>query len=423
MKLTIKKDRSFMSFRAMAQIYILLYVLVMYCGNSFLLNIASGGMTLVAGLLFLLTTTGGGTRHAYLNREFPILWFIMGAFTLFLVFQIIGDITYNEVSTRSYVNRYIVYTALLIFVPTPEITAATIRMEKRYAVLCGISIILMTLVTGEKAGGLLGDYQAAGMLMSLSCFIFMASYFTEENNASSLICYLLSLLCVLISGKRTFSVLSIASFVIVYLFMRKKIRGKQGRLLGVFTLVCIVGIVSYAVIPQVQDLVTRIMFSSNSEDYSSGRDVLWRWAREIYKKHYVAGIGFGAFPAYTKLYYSWDPHAGLFHTHNIYFGLLADTGTIGTTLYLLFMSIGFVKSVKCLKSVKNSTESHLYKNMMYSVVVQIWFILYGFSGNGVYDTNEAFLYVTAIAIMISTKIYLRKKAIERREQECVSEIK
>lgn len=411
-----------MSFGLIAQIYIVLYVLVMYCGSSFLLELASGGMTIALGLLFVLATKRGKVRYAYLNRNFPTLWIIMGLFTLFLVWQLLSGGTYNKFATRAYVNRYIVYTLLLVFIPTPDITAATIRMEKRYAVLCGISIIIMTMITGSKAGGLLGNYQAAGMLMSLSCFIFMADYFTEENNTLSLICYMISLLCVLISGKRTFSVLSVACFVVVYLFMRKKIRGKQGRLLKIIIVISVLSVVSYVMIPQVQDLVERLMFSSNSADYSSGRDILWRWAREVFSKHYIDGIGFGSFPAYTKLYYWWDTHAGLFHPHNIYYGLLADTGVIGTTLYVSFMVIGFYQSVKCLNRVRNSDETALYKNMLYSIVVQIWFILYGFSGNGIYDTNEAFLYITAISIMISTKIYLRKKSIERRNTICTSGI-
>lgn len=302
MKLTIRKDRDFMSFRLMAQIYVLFYVLVMYCGNSFLLEIASGGMVVVSGLLLLLSVAGGEKRYAYLNREFPILWFIMGAFTLFLVWQVIGDVTYNVFATRAYINRYLVYTSLLIFVPTPEVTAATIRIEKIYASLCGVSIILMTAATGQKAGGLLGDFQAAGMLMSLSCFIFMVSYFTEDNNAFSLVGYFISLLCVFISGKRTFSVLAVVSFVVVYLLMRKKVFGKQKRFITVFLIVLVLGVFSYAFIPQVQDLVSRLLGTSNSSDYSSGRDILWQWAKEIYKKHYIVGIGFGAFPAYTKLF-------------------------------------------------------------------------------------------------------------------------
>lgn len=89
---------------------------------------------------------------------------------------------------------------------------------------------------------------------------------------------------------------------------------------------------------------------------------------------------------------------------------------------MLFMSLGLFQSLKCLNNVKKISEPHLYKNMLYSIVVQLWFIIYGFSGNGIYDTNVTFLYITAVSIMISTKIYLRKKSIERRNTKCTSGI-
>jgi len=53
--------------------------------------------------------------------------------------------------------------------------------------------------------------------------------------------------------------------------------------------------------------------------------------------------------------------------------------------------------------------------MMYSVAMQVWFIVYGFTGNGIYDWPEFFLYITALAMMLSVRI-----SVDRSPQHSVT---
>ena len=44
----------------------------------------------------------------------------------------------------------------------------------------------------------------------------------------------------------------------------------------------------------------------------------------------------------------------------------------------------------------------------YSILMQLWFIIYGFTGNGIYDANESFFYFSSIAIMLTLENTIKK---------------
>ena len=50
---------------------------------------------------------------------------------------------------------------------------------------------------------------------------------------------------------------------------------------------------------------------------------------------------------------------------------------------------------------RKQLDSTSVRVSLYAIFVQIWFVIYGYSGNGIYDANEFFFYIMAIAMMIA----------------------
>lgn len=82
--------------------------------------------------------------------------------------------------------------------------------------------------------------------------------------------------------------------------------------------------------------------------------------------------------------------------------MLCNIGIIGSVIFISFMLISLIKTIKLLK---DTYENENYKNIcMYSLMIQIWFLIYGYSGNGIFDINEMYFYVVAIAMSLSVAI-------------------
>ena len=134
-----------------------------------------------------------------------------------------------------------------------------------------------------------------------------------------------------------------------------------------------------------------------------GAAILWEKALIAFKDNRLFGIGFGAFQTYFSDNYHISGISA-YLTHNIYIGLLAETGIVGTVIYLSFMISCLVATVKLRKSVLEQKDPLLRHVYLYALLLQFWFVIYGFSGNGIYDANETFFYFSEIAMMLSLKI-------------------
>lgn len=98
-------------------------------------------------------------------------------------------------------------------------------------------------------------------------------------------------------------------------------------------------IVGLTYIPSIQEVFNRFVELSGSKDtFTSGRTVLWEKTFEIFKENKMMGTGFANFAVYFADHF-FISGVMAFLTHNIYVGLLAETGVIGFSIMVLFMII------------------------------------------------------------------------------------
>lgn len=386
-----------------SKLYVILFVAIMFCGNTFLIKYVSHMMIIQLILLFFMAFVKGVQNNAYLNKKHLLLWFLISLFYVFLLWQ--TTISYDPSITLVYFKRYLIYSFFLLLVAKPDIAFCSIKFAKYYSLVVGISIIIMAIVTGQKVGGLVGSYHYAGMLMSIACILFVLDYYQNNtDNFHNAIGIGISLACIFISGKRIFTVLAILSLILIFLLTHKnkKIQKfcKISLLLG-FSMFPL-----YFLFRPIREVFNRFIGLYASNDLfilTSGRNFLWEMAIDIFNNHSLSGIGFASFPQYTFINYD-IPEYGVFYTHNIYLGLLAETGIIGFSLMISIFIFGFINTIKVFLLVRKQKIQFLEYIILYSVAMQVWFILYGFTGNGIYDVNVFYFYISSIAMMLSVRI-------------------
>ena len=85
------------------------------------------------------------------------------------------------------------------------------------------------------------------------------------------------------------------------------------------------------------------------------------------------------------------------HCHNIYYQLLCETGIVGFSVFIFFFVTRIIGTIKKL-NLSIYMEMKEAPWLKLSLFIQVFFLLYGFSGNPLYDIEETILYFFAVGI-------------------------
>ena len=399
-----------------AQAYVVVFIAIMFSGSLYGRFVPYLILVEIALLLWMGVSMPFKKATAYFNGRGLTQAGILVVFCLFLAWQV--SFAHAPSVTQVYVQRFFLFAVLLILVPRPEVWLCAIKGSKYYALAVAVSIIVIALVTGESTGGLVGNYQFGGMMMSVACILFLIDYFYQGGRQSDIVGLSLALAGLFISGKRMFTLLAALAFVLLYLLSRKK----QGSVKAARLLLAGAGIVVplYLLLEPVRQLVVRLgLLSLDEYAATSGRNLLWGAAIEVFRSHSLVGIGFGNFAVYLReAFHIEGVHENL--THNIYYGLLAETGVVGLGLILGLMATSLAQSWRLLRVMRDMQDELGQYVMAFSIAMQVWFIVYGFTGNGIYDWHEFFFYISALAMMISvgTAVAAPRPSAEKLGQAC-----
>ena len=391
----MEKDSNFSIF---SLIYIIIFILITFSGTTFLKKYVPIMFIIEIIILFLMAKTTQGKLAAFTNKKIKTLipFFLVIFFCLFLCTQL--NYAFSPRIVKTYLIRYMIMSLFLLYIPNINIFYNSIQYTKKYSILVAVSIIIFTSILGYKSGGLVGDFQAGGMIMSIACIIYIIDYFLMNNNKTNIVSLFLCIISLLISGKRMFSIIVVVSFFAIFLLTNNK---KKTRKMILFILLASVGIIMVLnFYPKAREVFNRFDKSSSLVEVTSGRNVLWDKALIAYNQNKIHGIGFGSFQLYFASKYNIQG-IDAFLTHNIYIGLLAETGIIGFLIYtfLIFFSLRMI--IKLGRRVKKCGNIKLYYVYLYSLMIQLWVILYGFTGNIIYNADQTFIYFISIAMMIS----------------------
>lgn len=128
---------------------------------------------------------------------------------------------------------------------------------------------------------------------------------------------------------------------------------------------------------------------------SVGRVDVWLKAFSMFGKHSLVGIGWGQYV---------NQGGWFWNIHNIYIQLLVETGIIGFIIYCGWFLFHLVRTWSIYSKMRVNPEDYTnidYCLMNFSLAMQIFFILYGFTGNPLYDREMFVPYFIACAISVN----------------------
>ena len=245
--------------------------------------------------------------------------------------------------------------------------------------------------------GLTDHYSTNGMYMSVGVGIFGSKLLFDFKSKKNWLFVIISLAALLLTGKRGPLLFSIAAMVAVYFFFKED--KPKGRLLKIFC-VMVIGVLGLLIasifVPQLLNVVNRFLNESDNGDVTAGRGPLYQLAYELFLSKPITGHGWGSYPTfyYEQLGKSMTVYQYR-HAHNIYLQLLCETGIIGFAMYIIFFIYNIFITIKLYKAYRKDDIALSYSAeyiLPFCLFIQIFFVMYGMTGNPLYDIATLFPY-------------------------------
>lgn len=249
--------------------------------------------------------------------------------------------------------------------------------------------------------GLSTHYSTSGMYMALATVLLFAE--CEERRFASCkvkngeyILLILFGIALILTQKRAHLLFSGAACIAMYLV--GYVNGNLGKkilqiLVCIFTVALIVILIFN--VPALSGVVTRFIAGSSLEE---GRaSVLWKPAWNAFINNLSLGIGWSRF----KWLYPQQQGVDIVNNnvHNIYLQLLCENGIIfGSLIIVLLLCTYVITWKKLLYYKKAGPKADEYLPMLFSFGYQTFFLLYGLTGNPLYDIETLYPYMICSSI-------------------------
>lgn len=212
----------------------------------------------------------------------------------------------------------------------------------------------------------------------------------------------------LMTGKRGHIIFAGAAIFVIYWYYNEK----KTRLLKAFRIliagVCIASVI-FSVFPALGVFIERFQQQISEGNILTNRWMFWELAIQNFLENPITGIGWGQFLAESHEILDYQAHV-----HNVYIQLLCETGIVGFSIYVLWMFFN-LKRILCLflfaRKYWCDVPEKIRRLLIFSLSVQIFFVLYSFTGNPLYDSMIFIPYMIACSI----GIYFGKGLLHQRK--------
>lgn len=241
--------------------------------------------------------------------------------------------------------------------------------------------------------------QNAAILLYLEAVILYAS---DKVLPHSLINYkryilLVIITCIMLCGKRSFFMLSLFIPLVISVLGKKKpsqlfliVIVLSGVAIFIWQLI-MANLEYFAQFDFIGRYAQSLMDYQSGEDVSSGRSDLSSIALRAFWDNPIIGVGAGQFINYTHAYTD---------VHNVYLQTLCEQGIFVFIIFLFSITSCFRYSIHLLKKHSDTSLVNLVK---FSLFCQMFYVIYGFSGNPNVNLFGFMMYFSSIAIIASIK--------------------
>lgn len=356
-------------------------------------------------------------------------------FPIFIMFVLI--VVWSTEPHRSFLYYAIMVECLVFIKPRPDDFELVIRVLKRTAMINAFFVLFSRTMPGIMAlyarivfsdnialsyaesmnrgyySGL--NNQVAFTAVYLAIGIIIYTYDTRISNNKRLFCLLYLWLSLVATNKRSHILYVLISLLIVYYVSgvkNKKINRGIKVVFGLTVLIIGLQIVTYIfpTVPVFNRL--RQVFSLFSDDTDanlilSGRVAIYNQVLELFKANKVLGIGwqnFGDFSRYRSI------TGGVNQGHNVFLQLLCETGIIGFVCFMILNAYYIISNFRLnseyIRTLNVTTGDYNYTTNIIrkcSLTFMLFYYLFWFSGNALYDFTFVYLWVLSILLMMGVK--------------------
>ncbi len=246
--------------------------------------------------------------------------------------------------------------------------------------------VLLDMKYGQYSG-LVGDRAFAAMAMFSGICTFLAEAFAERKvKKKTLLQFSLCVIALFLTGKRIAFLMMLGC--IAFCFMITGSLRLKRIILRVLLITAAIALLIFFFIPQAQILLTRFLSMMGDTTYN-GRTAFWYVAIRMIMQKPLLGWGMGSFVPYNQIYGMGIRQ----YAHNMYLQLAAENGVVGLLAFLGIFCAFITMTTKMLQRMENSGEDRRSLAVCYfSLMIQIGFLIYGFTGYPYYNLQQGFLY-------------------------------
>lgn len=255
--------------------------------------------------------------------------------------------------------------------------------------------------------GFTAGYIVIGLLCLISKYLYR-KILKRKTKIFSMITIFFMFAGLFLTGKRGHSLAFTVAAIAMYLLSTKG-KEKLNRFGYVLMAVAIAAVILIFLgefltfIPGISRISSSLVGMINGEDISSNRSTFYAFAIALFKANPIFGVGWGQYRLLTV------GNVTLIRTievHNIYLQMLCEMGIVGFICMVVPMLVSLRLAFKDLRAAVNVYDMEWYPLLVFSVGYQVFFLLYGMTGNPLYDHNCMLMYMFSIMICVS---YSRKK--------------
>ena len=208
----------------------------------------------------------------------------------------------------------------------------------------------------------------------------------SKKNIYRIIYFACQLIALSLTVKRSALLFGALAILGVYL-IRSQNRGKFFKAVSTLCVIVLLLTVAAQFIPGISTALDKTLVQGREGNISNGRFLRFNITWDLFMANPIFGIGWGG----MRETFTGVQSVSTDSAHNIYLQLLAETGIIGFFTFLFFFIANIVKCIRIPKTALISTEENICVG--FSLFTQFYFLMYGFSGNPLYDIVFFMMYL------------------------------
>ena len=214
-----------------------------------------------------------------------------------------------------------------------------------------------------------------------------------KSNKFKYAIFLLLLLALLLTGKRGHLLANLMTMIFVSaIYAKYRNKGFFRKTIKIFFALAFVIFGLALIFPEAAAPFMRFI-ARQGGDQTSGRLVLFSSAFDLFKQKPILGWGPGVFSNLFEM-----------GNHNVYLQLLSENGLVGFTLFVSMLLFNLSTTLRKLKfNIKNNYSLQNNTYLFFSLYVQVFYLIYGMTGNPLNDGFILIIYLIAASIPYTMK--------------------